>query len=68
MREASRRLLQSLFDAYQPDWVGEEDLAAIVEVSNTTRHIRTAADVQKQNPSPVLPRSFMNNEYLHFDC
>uniref|UniRef100_H3D4Q6 Bridging integrator 2a n=1 Tax=Tetraodon nigroviridis TaxID=99883 RepID=H3D4Q6_TETNG len=31
MREASRRLLQSLFDAYDPGWVGEEDLGAIVE-------------------------------------
>lgn len=33
MREASRRLSQSLFDAYDPNWVGEEDLGAIVEVS-----------------------------------
>lgn len=33
MREASRRLTQSLFDAYDSDWVGEEDLAVIVEVS-----------------------------------
>ena len=33
MREASRRLSQSLFDAYETDWVGEEDLGAIVEVS-----------------------------------
>lgn len=32
MREASRRLSQSLFDAYEADWVGEEDLGAIVEV------------------------------------
>ncbi|TNM86774.1 hypothetical protein fugu_007004 [Takifugu bimaculatus] len=31
MREASRRLSQSLFDAYDPSWVGEEDLGAIVE-------------------------------------
>lgn len=35
MREASRRLSQSLFDAYDPYWVGEEDLGAIVEVSNS---------------------------------
>lgn len=33
MREASRRLSQSLFDAYDSDWVGEEDLGVIVEVS-----------------------------------
>ncbi|XP_070767202.1 bridging integrator 2a [Enoplosus armatus] len=31
MREASRRLSQSLFDAYETDWDGEEDLGAIVE-------------------------------------
>lgn len=35
MREASRRLSQSLFDAYDPGWVGEEDLGAIVEVGNS---------------------------------
>lgn len=32
MREASRRLSQSLFDVYENDWAGEEDLGAIVEV------------------------------------
>lgn len=31
MREASRRLSLSLFDIYENDWVGEEDLGAIVE-------------------------------------
>ncbi|KAK7884935.1 hypothetical protein WMY93_028058 [Mugilogobius chulae] len=31
MREASRRLSQSLFDVYEPDWDGEVDLGAIVE-------------------------------------
>uniref|UniRef100_A0A3P8W8C5 Bridging integrator 2a n=2 Tax=Cynoglossus semilaevis TaxID=244447 RepID=A0A3P8W8C5_CYNSE len=31
MREASRRLTQSLFDVYENDWAGEEDLGAIVE-------------------------------------
>lgn len=31
MREASRRLSQSLFDVYEADWVGEEDLGGIVE-------------------------------------
>ncbi|KAM8864505.1 bridging integrator 2a isoform 1-T2 [Spinachia spinachia] len=31
MREASRRLSQSLFDSYESDWAGEEDLGAIVE-------------------------------------
>ncbi|XP_059188280.1 bridging integrator 2a [Centropristis striata] len=31
MREASRRLSQSAFDAYETDWAGEEDLGAIVE-------------------------------------
>ena len=33
MREASRRLSQSLFDVYEGDWAGEADLGAIVEVS-----------------------------------
>lgn len=32
MREASRRLSQSLFDVYESDWAGETDLGAIVEV------------------------------------
>ncbi|XP_019721412.1 bridging integrator 2a [Hippocampus comes] len=31
MREASRRLAQSLFDVYESDWVGQEDIGAIVE-------------------------------------
>ncbi|XP_029973651.1 bridging integrator 2a [Salarias fasciatus] len=31
MREASRRLFQSLFDVYESNWMGEEDLGAIVE-------------------------------------
>nr|XP_046252466.1 bridging integrator 2a [Scatophagus argus] len=31
MREASRRLSQSLFDSYETDWAAEEDLGAIVE-------------------------------------
>ncbi|XP_046896864.1 bridging integrator 2a [Hypomesus transpacificus] len=31
MREASKRLSQSLFDVYESDWEGEEDLGAIVE-------------------------------------
>ncbi|CAN9516041.1 unnamed protein product [Ophioblennius macclurei] len=31
MREASRRLFQSLFDVYESGWAGEEDLGAIVE-------------------------------------
>ncbi|KAI4787016.1 hypothetical protein KUCAC02_036739, partial [Chaenocephalus aceratus] len=31
MREASRRLSQSLFDSYEADWAGEEDLAGITE-------------------------------------
>ncbi|KAJ3587095.1 hypothetical protein NHX12_013485 [Muraenolepis orangiensis] len=31
MRNASRRLSQSLFDAYETDWAGDEDLGAIVE-------------------------------------
>ncbi|KAG7221709.1 hypothetical protein INR49_000076 [Caranx melampygus] len=36
MREASRRLSQSLFDVYESDWAGEEDLGAIVEVRGGT--------------------------------
>ncbi|XP_061695442.1 bridging integrator 2a [Syngnathoides biaculeatus] len=31
MREASRRLSQSFFDVYESDWVGQEDVGAIVE-------------------------------------
>ncbi|KAM7411346.1 hypothetical protein PAMA_021370 [Pampus argenteus] len=31
MREASRRLSQSLFDVYESGWTGEDDLGAIVE-------------------------------------
>lgn len=33
MREASRRLTESMFDSYEDDWVGQEDMGAIVEVS-----------------------------------
>lgn len=40
MREASRRLSQSLFDVYEVDWAGEEDLGAIVEVR--TNLVQTA--------------------------
>lgn len=32
MRDASSRLFQSLFDAYDPEWDGAEDLGAVVEV------------------------------------
>lgn len=42
MREASRRLNQSLFDSYETDWAGEEDLGAIVEVSMIIRAATTA--------------------------
>ncbi|XP_053499520.1 bridging integrator 2a [Ictalurus furcatus] len=31
MRDASSRLFQSLFDVYEPDWEGGEDLGAVVE-------------------------------------
>ncbi|KAJ8016873.1 hypothetical protein DPEC_G00011870 [Dallia pectoralis] len=31
MREASKQLSQSLYDLYEPDWEGEEDLGSIVE-------------------------------------
>ncbi|KAK5895357.1 hypothetical protein CesoFtcFv8_011953 [Champsocephalus esox] len=31
MREASRRVSQSLYDSYEADWAGEEDLAGITE-------------------------------------
>ncbi|XP_073326366.1 bridging integrator 2a [Pagrus major] len=31
MREASRRISQSLFDSYESTWAGEEDLGGIVE-------------------------------------
>lgn len=36
MREASRRLSQSLFDVYENGWAGEEDLGAIVEVGDAS--------------------------------
>lgn len=51
MREASRRLSQSLFDAYDPGWVGEEDLAVIVEVRKISCPIQitAAADLQKDS-------------------
>lgn len=32
MRDASSRLFQSLFDAYDTEWDGAEDLGAVVEV------------------------------------
>lgn len=32
MRDASSRLFQSLFDIYELDWEGEEDLGAVAEV------------------------------------
>lgn len=60
MREASRRLYQSLFDAYDPSWVGEEDLGSIVEVSETTRRLQMCRD----NKILLLP-VFINNESLH---
>ena len=41
MRVASRRLSQSLFDTYESDWAGEEDLGAIVEVSVVIRGAKT---------------------------
>ncbi|XP_064155115.1 bridging integrator 2a [Anguilla rostrata] len=31
MREASKRLSQTLLDVYEPDWIGDDDLPAIVE-------------------------------------
>nr|XP_057908398.1 bridging integrator 2a [Doryrhamphus excisus] len=34
MREASRRLSQSFFDVYESNWVGEEDIGAIVEAED----------------------------------
>lgn len=46
MREASRRLSQSLFDAYDPSWVGEEDLGTIVEVSKLTCPIFKSEQLQ----------------------
>lgn len=33
MHDASKHLAESLFDSYESDWAGEEDLGAIVEVS-----------------------------------
>ncbi|KAJ8370077.1 hypothetical protein SKAU_G00101050 [Synaphobranchus kaupii] len=31
MRETSKRLSQTLLDVYEPDWIGDDDLPAIVE-------------------------------------
>lgn len=56
MREASRRLYQSLFDAYDPSWVGEEDLGGIVEVSEMTRRLQTC-----RNKKILLLPFFINN-------
>lgn len=58
MREASRRLSQSLFDVYESDWAGEEDLGAIVEVSAPKKktiaaHFNfTSAKTAKMHASP----------------
>lgn len=49
MREASRRLSQSLYDAYETDWAGEEDLGAIVEVC------MNISDNIKPRAAPDLP-------------
>lgn len=41
MRDASSRLFQSLFDAYDDRWDGGQDLGEVVEVSltpNTDQH------------------------------
>lgn len=62
MREASRRLSQSLFDVYESDWAGEEDLGAIVEVSGTKKktYCSTSAKTTKcmhhqGNKTPHFP-------------
>lgn len=63
MREASRRLTQSLFDAYDPDWVGEEDLGGIVEVSEIVCPKIKAEQPQncRNNKTLVLPTYFIND-------
>ena len=64
MREASRRLSQSLFDAYDPGWVGEEDLGAIVEVSKIVCVIFKSEQLQmwkKTKQKTILGLAFINN-------
>ncbi|XP_033825517.1 bridging integrator 2a isoform X2 [Periophthalmus magnuspinnatus] len=70
MREASRRLSHSLFDVYEPDWVGEEDLGAIVEgedllwndfeVKLLDQAIRTMESYVSQFPDVRVRRSNVN--------
>ncbi|XP_055022454.1 bridging integrator 2a isoform X1 [Boleophthalmus pectinirostris] len=70
MREASRRLSQSLFDVYEGDWVGEEDLGAIVEgedllwndfeVKLLDQAIRTMESYVSQFPDVRVRKSNVN--------
>lgn len=62
MREASRRLSQSLFDAYDPSWVGGEDLGAIVEVGNIIcPTFKTELLQMWEKKTVMLLPFFMNN-------
>lgn len=58
MREASKRLAESLFDSYENDWAGEEDLGAIVEVSVILcgKHFSFLAAVVQKQQNPPLAR------------
>uniref|UniRef100_A0A3B4BKK2 BAR domain-containing protein n=1 Tax=Periophthalmus magnuspinnatus TaxID=409849 RepID=A0A3B4BKK2_9GOBI len=64
MREASRRLSHSLFDVYEPDWVGEEDLGAIgedllwndFEVKLLDQAIRTMESYVSQFPDEKIAK------------
>lgn len=76
MREASRRLSQSLYDAYEADWAGEEDLGAIVEVRmiiSGAIKSRAAADLplnnavaHKQQDSHIAGGAKIHSLFLHF--
>lgn len=77
MHDASKRLADSLFDSYESDWAGEEDLGAIVEVSviisgnERTSPVLTlqffAVKVQKQQNSPIArgPKTISPSIFIH---
>lgn len=55
MHDASKRLAESLFDSYESDWAGEEDLGAIVEVSVIISG--------NERTSPALTLQFLLHKY-----
>ncbi|XP_028308271.1 bridging integrator 2a [Gouania willdenowi] len=78
MREASRRLFQSLFDGYESDWVGEEDLGAIVEgedllwndyeVKLVDQAVRTMESYVAQFPDVREKIAKRGRKLVDYDC